>query len=176
MYCGVNAKLSHQKSRILQPSCAWSRRQNRKQRFGEYAAEHGAVLGFAASAAASSSVDDRSHQTKLACGVGVGSAGGPYSDETDEDGMETKSEMEEEDMDIDALVAHVTIVFKGGRPWPCAAAAVPPQSPHSPAPSPRSTWSRPPSDGLLPQRLESRHQHASGDLPRSSRGAQEEDI
>ncbi|KAI0244939.1 hypothetical protein BJV78DRAFT_1159358 [Lactifluus subvellereus] len=96
MYCGVNAKLSHQKSRILQPSCTWSRAR------------------ITSSASAS--------MLRSTARVGVGSAGGPYSDETDEDGMETESEMEEEDMDIDALVAHVTIVFEGGRPWPCAAA------------------------------------------------------
>jgi hypothetical protein len=70
------------------------------------------VLGFAASAAVSSSVGGR---TKLARRVSVGCEGGPYSDETDEDGMETESEMEEEDMDVDALFARVTIVFEGGR-------------------------------------------------------------
>lgn len=89
-------------------------RQNRKQRLGEYAAERGAVLGFAASAAASDAVGGR---TKRARGVGVGGgSGGPDSDETDE--METESEMEEEDeedMDVDALAARVTIVFEGGR-------------------------------------------------------------
>jgi hypothetical protein len=90
-------------------------RQNRKQRLGEYAAERGAVLGFAASAAASGAAGGR---TKRARGVGVGSSGGPDSDETDEDGMETESEVEEEDeedMDVDALAARVTIVFEGGR-------------------------------------------------------------
>ncbi|KAI0246748.1 hypothetical protein BJV78DRAFT_116963 [Lactifluus subvellereus] len=86
-------------------------RQNCKQRLGEYAAER-AVLGFAASAGPSSSVGGR---TELARGVGVGGEGGPYSDETDEDGMETESEMEEEDMDINALSARVTIVFEGDR-------------------------------------------------------------
>ncbi|KAI0246745.1 hypothetical protein BJV78DRAFT_1364651 [Lactifluus subvellereus] len=87
-------------------------RQNRKQHLGEYAAERGVVFGFAASAAVSSSVGG---QTKRARGVGVGGSGGPYSDEMDEDGMETESEMGEEDkedMDINALVACVTIVFE----------------------------------------------------------------
>ena len=88
-------------------------RQNRKQRLGEYAAERGAVLGFAASAAASGAVGGR---TKRARGVGVGEAD---SDETDEDGMGTDSEEieeeDEEDMDVDALAALVTIVFEGGR-------------------------------------------------------------
>ena len=91
-------------------------RQNRKQRLGEYAAERGAVLGFAASAATSGAVGGR---TKRARGVGVGGPGGPDSDETDEDGMGTDSdeieEDEEEDMDVDALAARVTIVFEGGR-------------------------------------------------------------
>ena len=91
-------------------------RQNRKQRLGEYAAERGAVLGFAASAAASGAVGGR---TKRARGVGVGRSGVPDSDETDEDGMGTESEIEEEedeeDMDVDALAARVTIVFEGGR-------------------------------------------------------------
>jgi len=91
-------------------------RQNRKQRLGEYAAERGAVLGFAASAAASGAVGGR---TKRARGVGVGGPGGPDSDATDEDGMGTDSdeidEDEEEDMDVDALAARVTIVFEGGR-------------------------------------------------------------
>ena len=88
-------------------------RQNRKQRLGEYAAERGAVLGFAASAAASGAVGGR---TKRARGVGVGS-GVPDSDETDEDGMESEEieEEDEEDMDVDALAARVTIVFEGGR-------------------------------------------------------------
>ncbi|KAH9991182.1 hypothetical protein BJV77DRAFT_558350 [Russula vinacea] len=85
-------------------------RQNRKQRLGEYAAERGAVLGFAASAAASGAVGGR---TKRARGVGVGRSGVPDSDETDEDGMGTESEIEEEedeeDMDVDALAARVTI-------------------------------------------------------------------
>ena len=91
-------------------------RQNRKQRLGEYAAERGAVLGFAASAAASGAVGGR---TKRARGVGVGGPGEPDSDETDEDGMGTDSEEieeeDEEDMDVDALAARVTIVFEGGR-------------------------------------------------------------
>jgi hypothetical protein len=90
-------------------------RQNRKQRLGEYAAERGAVLGFAASAAASGAVGGR---TKRARGVGVGGSGALDSDETDEEGMETESEVEEEDeedMDVDALAARVTIVFEGGR-------------------------------------------------------------
>ena len=82
-------------------------RQNRKQRLGEYAAERGAVLGFAASAAASGAVGGR---TKRARGVGVGL---PDSDETDED-SEIEEE-DEEDMDVDALAARVTIVFEGGR-------------------------------------------------------------
>lgn len=90
-------------------------RQNRKQRLGEYAAERGAVLGFAASAAASGAAGGR---TKRARGVGVGNPNAPDSDETDEDGIETESEIEEEDdedMDVDALAARVTIVFDGGR-------------------------------------------------------------
>ena len=89
-------------------------RQNRKQRLGEYAAERGAVLGFAASAAASGAVGGR---TKRARGVGVGGSGVPDSDETDEDGMESEEieEEDEEDMDVDALAARVTIVFEGGR-------------------------------------------------------------
>ncbi len=89
-------------------------RQNRKQRLGEYAAERGAVLGFAASAAASGAVGGR---TKRARGVGVGVSGVPDSDETDEDGMESEEieEEDEEDMDVDALAARVTIVFEGGR-------------------------------------------------------------
>lgn len=89
-------------------------RQNRKQRLGEYAAERGAVLGFAASAAASGAVGGR---TKRARGVGVGGSGIPDSDETDEDGMESDEidEEDEEDMDVDALAARVTIVFEGGR-------------------------------------------------------------
>src|SRR5712671_4212945 len=91
-------------------------RQNRKQRLGEYAAERGAVLGFAASAAASGAVGGR---TKRARGVGVGGSRGPDSDQTDEDGMDTDSEEieeeDEEDMDVDALAARVTIVFEGGR-------------------------------------------------------------
>lgn len=93
-------------------------RQNRKQRLGEYAAERGAVLGFAASAEAAGAVGGR---TKRARGVGVGgSPGAPDSDETDEDGMGTDSEEieeedEEEDVDVDALAARVTIVFEGGR-------------------------------------------------------------
>lgn len=90
-------------------------RQNRKQRLGEYAAERGAVLGFAASAAASGAAGGR---TKRARGVGVGNPNAPDSDETDEDGIETESEIEEEDdedMDVDALAARVTIVFEGGR-------------------------------------------------------------
>jgi len=91
-------------------------RQNCKQRLEEYAAERGAVLGFAASAAASGAVGGR---TKRARGVGVGGPGGPDSDETDEDGMGTDSdeidEDEEEDVDVDALAARVTIVFEGGR-------------------------------------------------------------
>jgi hypothetical protein len=90
-------------------------RQNRKQRLGEYAAERGAVLGFAASAAASGAAGGR---TKRARGVGVGNSNAPDSDETDEDGIETESEIEEEDdedMDVDALAARVTIVFEGGR-------------------------------------------------------------
>lgn len=90
-------------------------RQNRKQRLGEYAAERGAVLGFAASAAASGAAGGR---TKRARGVGVGNSTAPDSDETDEDGIETESEIEEEDeedMDVDALAARVTIVFEGGR-------------------------------------------------------------
>ncbi|KAF8270630.1 hypothetical protein EI94DRAFT_1722135 [Lactarius quietus] len=90
-------------------------RQNRKQRLGEYATERGAVLGFAASAAASGAAGGR---TKRARGVGVGNTNAPDSDETDEDGIETESEIEEdddEDMDVDALAARVTIVFEGGR-------------------------------------------------------------
>jgi hypothetical protein len=91
-------------------------RQNRKPRLGEYAAERGAVLGFAGSAAASGAVGGR---TKRARGVGVGGPGEPDSDETDEDGMGTDSEEieeeDEEDMDVDALAALVTIVFEGGR-------------------------------------------------------------
>jgi hypothetical protein len=90
-------------------------RQNRKQRLGEYAAERGAVLGFAASAAASGAAGGR---TKRARGVGVGNPNAPDSDETDEDGIETESEIEDEDdedMDVDALAARVTIVFEGGR-------------------------------------------------------------
>lgn len=89
-------------------------RQNRKQRLGEYAAERGAVLGFAASAAASGAVGGR---TKRARGVGVGGSGVPDSDETDEDGMESEEieEEDDEDMDVDALAARVTIVFEGGR-------------------------------------------------------------
>jgi len=51
------------------------------------------------------------------CGVGVGGPSGPDSDETDEDGMDTNSddieEEEEEDMAIDVLAAHMTIVFEG---------------------------------------------------------------
>jgi len=89
-------------------------RQNCKQRLGEYAAEHGAVLGFAASAATSGVVGGR---TNRACGVGVGGPSGPDSDETDEDGMDTDSnnieEEEEEDMAIDVLTAHMRIVFEG---------------------------------------------------------------
>ena len=89
-------------------------RQNRKQRLGEYAAERGAVLGFAASAAASGAVGGR---TKRARGVGVGGSGVLDSDETDEDGMESEEieEEDEEDMDVDALAARVTIVFEGGQ-------------------------------------------------------------
>ena len=90
-------------------------RQNRKQRLGEYATERGAVLGFAASAAASGAAGGR---TKRARGVGVGNLNAPDSDETDVDGIETESEIEEEDeedMDVDALAARVTIVFEGGR-------------------------------------------------------------
>jgi hypothetical protein len=88
-------------------------RQNRKQRLGEYAAERGAVLGFAASTAVSGAVGGR---TKCARGVGVGE---PDSDETDDDGVGTDGEVveeeDEEDMDVDALAARVTIVFEGGR-------------------------------------------------------------
>ena len=89
-------------------------RQNRKQRLGEYATERGAVLGFAASAAASGTAG----RTKRARGVGVGNSNAPDSDETDEDGIETESDIEEEDeedMDVDALAARVTIVFEGSR-------------------------------------------------------------
>jgi hypothetical protein len=92
------------------PGLGW---QNRKQRLGEYAAERGAVLGFAASAAVSGAVGGR---TKRARGVGVGGSGAPDSDMTDEDmDSEEIEEEEEEDMDVDALTAHVTIVFEGGR-------------------------------------------------------------
>ncbi|KAI0287334.1 hypothetical protein BC826DRAFT_54611 [Russula brevipes] len=92
-------------------------RQNRKQRLGEYAAERGAVLGFAASAAASGAVGGR---TKRARGVGVGGpGGGPDSDETDGDELDTDSEEmeeeDEEDMDVDEIAARVTIVFEGGQ-------------------------------------------------------------
>src|SRR5712691_12618171 len=89
-------------------------RQNRKQRLEEYAAECGAVLGFAASAATSGAVGGRTNRTH---GVGVGGPSGPDSDETDEDGMCTDSddieEDGEEDMVVDALAARVTIVFEG---------------------------------------------------------------
>ena len=72
------------------------------------------VRGFAASAATSGVVGGRTNHAR---GVGVGRPSGPDSDETDEDGMDTDSddieEEEEEDMVIDALAAHVTIVFEG---------------------------------------------------------------
>ena len=67
-----------------------------------------------ASAATSNAVGG---QTKHACSVGVGGSGRPDSDET-EDGMGTDSdeiEDDEEDMDVGALVACVTIVFEGNR-------------------------------------------------------------
>jgi hypothetical protein len=88
-------------------------RQNRKQRLGEYAAECGAVLGFAASAAVLGAVGG---WTKCTQGVGVGE---PDSDEMDDDGVGTDGkvveEEDKEDMDVDALAACVTIVFEGGR-------------------------------------------------------------
>ena len=67
-------------------SCAWSRAtesQAAPRRVGEYAAECGAVLGFAASAAMSGAVGGQTNHTH---GVSVGGPGGPDSDETDEDG------------------------------------------------------------------------------------------
>ena len=89
--------------------------QNCKQRLGEYAVEHGAVLGFVAGAATSGVVGGQMNRTH---GVGVGGPSGPNLDEMDEDGMDTDSddikEEEEEVMVIDALAAHVTIVFEGG--------------------------------------------------------------
>jgi len=113
-------------------------RQNCKQRLEEYAAERGAVLGFAASAAASGAVGGR---TKRARGVGVGGPGGPDSDETDEDGMGTDSdeidEDEEEDVDVDALAARVTIVFEGGRSGALPGYVLVPRSP-----SPRTVLTR----------------------------------
>ncbi len=99
-------------------SCAWSRAtelQAAPRRVGEYAAECGAVLGFAASAATSGAVGGQTNHTH---GIGVGGPGGPDSDEMDEDGMGTDSddieENEEEDMDVNALAARMTIVFEGG--------------------------------------------------------------
>jgi len=90
------------------------RQQNCKQRLGEYAAEHGAVLGFAAGATTSGVVGG---QMNHACGVSVGGPSGPNSDETDEDGMDTDSddieEEEEEVMVIDVLAARMMIVFEG---------------------------------------------------------------
>jgi hypothetical protein len=87
--------------------------QNPKQRLNEYAAERGAALGFAASAAVSGAVGGRTKRTQ---GVGVHE---PDSDETDDDGVGTDSEEieeeDEEDMVVDVLAARVTIVFEGGR-------------------------------------------------------------
>ena len=54
-------------------------------------------------------------QTKHACGVSVGGSGRPDLDET-EDGMgmdSDKIEDDEEDMDVGALVACMTIMFEG---------------------------------------------------------------
>src|SRR5260221_12045825 len=63
----------------------------------------------------SGAVGGRTNHTRS---VGIGGPGGPDSDETDEDGMGTDSddieENEEEDMDVNALVACVMIVFEGG--------------------------------------------------------------
>jgi hypothetical protein len=53
-------------------------------------------------------------RTKRAHGVGIGSSGGPDPNRTDEDGIEMEGPGEE-NMDVDALAAHVTIVFEDGR-------------------------------------------------------------
>jgi hypothetical protein len=51
---------------------------------------------------------------KRAHGVGIGSSCGPDPDKTDEDGIEME-EPGEENMDVDALAAHVTIMFEDGQ-------------------------------------------------------------